>query len=129
MTGNITGNFDGIPELTLSDPQERVQYCYDMNLNPLDGNDEEVEILRPSVHYDEYDMDDFYVCANAAPSSSSDFEWDEWYVFVGAGVIVLAALAVVGWCAMRRRKNKTMDLGDYLAAENEYGSAAQTDGK
>merc|ERR1712176_528504 len=94
--------------------------------DPLDGSNEEVVVRRPSVDYDEYDLDDFYVCANAAASTSSEFEWDAWYVFVGAGVIVLALLIVVGWCTMRHRKNKTMDLGDYLAAENEHGSTGQT---
>ena len=79
--------------------------------------------MRPSVHYDEYDMNDFYVCAGAAPASSSGFQWDGWYVFVGIAVIVMVLL-VLGWCIMKQRRTEKVDLGEYLAAENEYGSAA-----
>jgi len=126
VIGNITGNFDGIPEMPLTDPQRRKQYCYDMNLNPLNGSNEEVEIKRPSINYDEYDMDEFYVCSSA-PASSSGFEWNGWYIFVGAAVIVLVVLAVAGWCILKSRQKKTVDLqSDYLAAQNEYGSGGQT---
>merc|ERR1740123_1320747 len=65
VTGNITGNFDEIDELPLSDPQIRGQNCYDMQRDPLDGDGEEIVALQASVDYEEYDMDDFYVCANA----------------------------------------------------------------
>merc|ERR1712115_76717 len=62
MIGNITNNFNEFPGLELSDPQQRVQICTDPIGNPIDGNNREDVVPIPDRDYEEFNVDEYYVC-------------------------------------------------------------------